>query len=507
MRSVLITLIGSLIMVFFAPLSLAQITEITELNPVVDEKVKQSLDKLKVIQGLSVAIYTDDGVYTKGYGVTDQDTQEPVTTDTAFYIASSTKSMFALAMSLMHERGDIDLDQSLAEFAPTASFSKKVDTDKITLRHLLAMSSGIKNAAYVHRVAFSGEHDQDTLWKLIGATKVNKSRNIRFGKFRYTNWNYNLLARLVEQKLGKTWQEILSQELFQKAGFTRTTTYISQAENQNWSRARAHVTLGPDAPTRQYLEKTDATMQSAGGVIMSANDAVKWLEIFAEDGRINGQQIFPARAVRATRLRLTQTDTEFSGYIREHYGLGWYIGPYGNDLLVHHFGGFSGARAHISYMPERKIGVAIFVNDSAVGSRYIDHLASYIYDNLIGASNAEERFHNAINDVDVWANDLNIRIGAIRDEINARKWSLSQPMDHYVGIYINDDLGTIKISKEENHLRITNGNLTAIAKAGSKLETLRVELIPLEGETVEFKISRDDRVNSLKYNGVRFTRE
>ncbi len=511
MRVILTVFITSLLSILVIYTSWAHSKETTigigELSPKIDKKIEQSLEKLKVVQGVSVAIYTANGMHVKGYGITDKDTQEIVTLETPFYIASSTKSMFALAMAILHERGDIDLDQSLSQFSPTAPFSKKINTDKITLRHLLAMSSGIKNSAYVHRVAFSGEYDQEILWQLIGATQVNRSRNIRFGKFRYTNWNYNLLARLVEQKLGKSWQEILSQEVFQKIDFAHTTAYISEAKQQGWSQARAHITLGPDAPKRSYLEKDDARMHSAGGVIMSANDAAKWLEVFIQNGQLNGRQIFPVEAVQATRKRWTQVDSEFSGYVREHYGLGWYIGPYGDDLLVHHFGGFSGARAHISYMPERKIGVAIFVNDSAVGGLYIDHIANFIYDSFTGMLNAEERFDKAIDDVDIWANDLSAKIAMLRDEINARQWSLSQPLNHYVGLYKNKSFGTIKISIEESRLRITNGNLTAIAQAGSKAETLRAELIPLEGEAVEFKISRDGRVESLKYKEVRFIKE
>nr|WP_298897007.1 serine hydrolase domain-containing protein [uncultured Altererythrobacter sp.] len=239
------------------------------------------LDQLPSIQGVSLAVYTPDETCVAGFGVTDIETQEAVSADTAFYIASSTKSMLALSLAAMDARGELDLDQPVAEFAPTAPFSRKIPIDRITLRHLFAMSSGIKNPAYVYRVAFSGEYTDDQLWDLIGATERNRSSSIQFGKFRYSNWNYNLASRLFEAQYSLRWQDMLAREVFDKLGMSRTTAFMSRAAEEGWSLARPHATLDPDGTVRSYLEKTDATMQSAGGVIMSGNDALKWLEIFA----------------------------------------------------------------------------------------------------------------------------------------------------------------------------------------------------------------------------------
>ncbi len=498
------------------PASLAQTNGPVATSPIVgldiEGKINQALAELEVVQGLSIAIYTPQGSYVQGFGVTDIETKEAVTKETAFYIASSTKSMFALAMSVLHERGELDLDQSLSEFAPTAPFPRRIRAEKIKLRNLLTMSSGIKNSAYVHRVALSGEHTPDLLWSLIGKTQLNQARDIRLGHFRYTNWNYNLMARLVEEKFENSWQNILAEEIFQKVGMTHATAYMSQAQNENWSLARPHITLGPDAPARTYLEKTDTTMQSAGGVIMSAEDAVKWLEVLVENGKLGGEQVFSTTAVQATRQPLTVADTVYSGrypYIRDHYGLGWYIGPYGEDqhMLVHHFGGFSGARAHVSYMPEQKIGVAIFVNDSGVGSGLIDLVANYVYDTLIGHTDAATVFETGIDSLDDWGDDLTLRIDALRANIATREWSLNQPMGAYAGTYVNSEFGTITVTVESNTLRVINGNLTAVAQAGTKPETVRVEFIPLEGGTISFKLDRHGNVKLLIYDRAKFRRQ
>ena len=470
--------------------------------------IAEGLGELPSIQGVSVAVYSPDRPCALAFGVTDIDTQEPVTPDTSFYIASSTKSMFALALAALDARGENDLDESIAEFAPSAPFSRKIQTDRITLRHLLAMSSGIKNPAFVHRVAFSGEHTPEELWALISATQRNRSRDIQLGKFRYTNWSYNLAARLIEEDRAKPWQDLLDEEIFSKLGMSRTSAYMSRATRENWSLARPHATLEPDGVKRTYLEKVDSTMHSAGGVIMSANDAVKWLALFVDDGRVDGQQIFPADVIRSTRASLAKVDSEFAGFKRAHYGLGWYMGPYKDteNLLVHHFGGFSGARAHVSYMPDQDIGVAIFVNDSMVGSRFVDSVAQLIYDQALGIEGADTRYQDAIEGTRQWASDIRSRLRSLRGEIAERPWRLSAAKTGHVGTYTHKEFGTVEVTYDNDTLTVRNGRMYSVAQPGTEANTVRVELVPLEGEEIEFGYGRAGKVKNLTYKGVVFER-
>lgn len=138
-------------------------------------------------------------------------------------------------------------------------------------------------------------------------------------------------------------------------------------------------------------------MHSAGGVVMSARDAVRWLELVVEDGLVGGRRCLPASVVQATRVPIATVDVEFDGYRRDHYGLGWYIGPYRDERMLHHFGGFSGFRAHVSYLPVQSIGVAVFANDSTVGLRLVNAIANYIYDRTGDYADAKQRFDAALD--------------------------------------------------------------------------------------------------------------
>ncbi len=469
---------------------------------ILDARISEGLDKLGVV-GLGVAVWTPKGTYARGFGVTNVESGEKVSAETAFYIASSTKSFTALAMNILHHRGEIDLDSTLADFAQDAAFPVSVKPDQARLRDLLTHASGIENDHISFRAAFSGEHDPATMWRLLAASEPNAEAPL--GSFQYTNTGYNILTVLTDRKLGKSWQDILADEIFTPAKMTRTSAYMSEAAKGNWSLARPHVGVGPDAPTRISLEKTDATMQSAGGMIMSANDAAKWLELMIADGSLGGKQAFPAQAVVETRARLVETSGEHDGYTREHYGLGWYVGRYRDEVLIHHFGGFAGTRAHISYMPERTAGVAVFANDSGVGGRFSSVVANYIYDMLAGRPDADETYSAAVTALAATRDNANLRIAADIEKRRSRAWALTRPRADYAGIYASDLAGTMTVAVDGEGLLLSIGALKARAEPFTEQDTVRVELVPGQGEIISFKTGAGG-VKALVYDGTEFAR-
>ncbi len=464
----------------------------------IDRAVAEGLAALKVVQGLGVAVYTQDGAFARGFGVANIETGEKAMADTAFYIASSTKSFTALAMNALHHRGKINLDATLAEVAPGA-FPDSVRPDLVTLRHLLSHSSGVRNDAIGFRLAFTGQHDSDLLWKLLQSSAPNEE--VPLSQFDYTNTGYNIVTILTDKRLKKRWQDVLATEIFRKAGLTRTSAYMSEASRKGWLLARPHSTVGPGAPRRMPLEKTDATMQSAGGVIMSARDAARFLELMVEDGVVGGKRVLPAGVAAETRQPLVEVGEKFGDYARDAYGLGWYVGKYREDVLIHHFGGFAGARSHISYMPARKAGVAIFVNDSGAGFRLADLLANYIYDRLAGRDDAETAYKEALAALVARMAGIEGRARANAAEREARGWTLTRPRADYAGTYENELFGVFEIAADGETFDVSIGNLHSRAEPYTGPDQIRVELVPGNGEPIAFRLGEDGAVAGFDYDG------
>lgn len=466
---------------------LSQLAIAKDLNRFINEAQKA----LGITNGLSVAVYTPTGMFTGAYGTTDISTLEAVTPDTAFYIASSTKSFYALALNIHDHRGDINLNHTIKRYSPKANFPEEIPSDQITLRDLLTHTSGIQNNAIVFRTAFTGVHTPELLHQLLSASEVNEKAP--YGNFEYTNVGYNILSILTDQKLGTPWQDLIQQEILKPLGTTRTTAYMSFAKKEGWSIAKPHTSTHDGTSMQSlYLEKQDSTMQSAGGLIMSANDALLWLELLINDGRVKGKQIIPAKVVTDTRQRLTKVDKQFGDYLREDYGLGWYISNYQNELMIHHFGSFSGFRSHVSYLPEQKYGVAVFSNNAIVGSFFADEVANYTYDLLAGRIKPNTDPADNVKELSKQYQSILKQIKKGRESRSKRDWTLSRPLVNYVGRYKNPDLGILDISLDNGNLVARIGVLRAKAEPFTRPDSVRVELAPFNGEFIQFAFEEDE---------------
>jgi CubicO group peptidase (beta-lactamase class C family) len=468
----------------------------------IDAAIERAM-ALDLSPALSVAVYSRDGVYVRGLGLADVDTRERASADTVFYIASSTKSLTALAFACLHARGELDLDASLAEISPQSPLPPATRPSEVRLRDLLAHVGGIANRPINHRLTATGQHDPDTLWRLLAISEPNTAAPL--GRFQYQNIGYNIATILTDRRLRVPWQSLLRTEIFEPAGLMHTSTSMSQAKASRWSIAMPHR-LGPSGVReRSYLEKTDQTMHSAGGVVMSAQDAARWVELIVEDGRVGGHRCLPAGVVRATRVPAATVGVEFEGYRREQYGLGWYIARYREERMLHHFGGFSGFRAHISYLPDQAIGVAVFSNDSTVGLLLVNAIANYVYDRTGGYPDARQRFDAALDGASVRYAEAAKEVVADRASRANLELALVRPRAAYMGVYESPEWGRIEIVDADRTLLVTCGVLRALAEPFGKPDAVRLELEPGEGAVLQFE-GHGTVPDSVYFDGRRFHR-
>jgi hypothetical protein len=206
----------------------------------------------------------------------------------------------------------------------------------------------------------------------------------------------------------------------------------------------------------------------------------------ARDGRVGSRQAVAPAALLATRERLAEVSADFMGYQRTGYGLGWYHGPYRDEPMLHHFGGFAGFAAHVSYLPAQSIGVAVFANDSSTGQAAIHAVANYVYDRIASRADAGERFDGAL----AMATQMRERgVQAIaRDAANraGRPWTLSRPRAAYAGAYESDQWGRVEVAVEGEALNVSYGVLRATAEPFTQPDSIRVEFVPGSGEPMQF---------------------
>lgn len=469
-----------------------------------DAFARRALTRTEAVPGIAVTVVDRDGrVFAAGYGVADIETGAPVTAETRFYIASATKSFTALGVAAMARRGEIDLDAPLSDWSPTSGAPADI-AGRVSLTDLLSHRSGADNPAISFRAAFSGGWTPGLMWGLTDQTRWRAEG--AYGAFVYSNAGYNLATVLLEHERGRDWRALVREEVLEPLGMADTTAFIDEARADGAVVAAGHLGLVAGAPTRSPLQKVDATMQSAGGLISTADDMAIWLEAQINDGRVGGRQRLPSGLIASTHAPRVAQEMTFGEYARTGYGLGWQVGRYGDDLLIHHFGNFSGSRAHVSFMPERGLGVAVLVNEDAVAGELADLVANYAYDWFAGLPDIDAVYDRKLDALITRRDRRRAGLAAGLEARARRPRTLSLPDGAYVGEYISPAYGTMTVREADGRLVLSIGVMSAVSENYTDPESLRVELTPLAGEVVTFRIDAAGRPASLEYDGAVFIR-
>ena len=472
-----------------------------------DAAIAKTLEKVGDIPGIAFVVIKDDKpIFLKAYGTADKEAGRKADTDTLWYMGSSTKSFTALVAAMIDREGKIKLSDPVTKYTAGINFKNPIP-EKITVRDLLTHTSGLENSALVRRTAFTGQIDKREIDRAFAdGTTINDAF---VGKYRYTNLGYNIYGLLLENNLKLKWQDEIQKRIFDPAGMKQSTTYFSRAQAKKWSVAAPYVwDEQAGAIVRSNLPKLDNNMQAAGGHYMSISDLGRWLNLNINGGRLDGKQVIASDLLDYVHTGYTQStrnEPPFSG--DGEYGLGWQIGKYKTDRVIYHHGGYAGYRTHVSYMPDKRVGVGVLVNNDLAGGRVADMLAAYAYDLLNGTQNLEADYAKQLQDfADLYARRKQETIAEAANRAK-RTSQLTEPLTAYVGRYANDLFGTIDITIEGQTLGVRMGNMYALSTPFTQKDTIRVAMEPGgNGDVVGFAKDAAGKVVSINYRGVSFAR-
>ena len=451
--------------------------------------------------GMAIAVVSGDRpVLVKGYGFADLERRIPVTENTVFYIASTTKAFTALTLALMADRKTVDLDAPVTRYLRDARWAPGVNPDSITVRQLLTHTHGIDgDGPVVWRTAFTGVHTNALLKDLLqhhGPSSAGRA-------YRYTNLGYNIAGIMMDDVTGGKWQDALARHVMTPLGMSSTAAHVSRFDS---ARLAMPYIMDPAGPRRAHYAKTDANMQAAGGMVSTAADLAKWLEAQINRGRLSGRQVLPEHVVAETQRQQvpaggTRGDIQLVGY-----ALGWMVGVLGGDTVLLHGGGFSAFRTQIAFVPRRRIGVAVVTNEGNVGGGAIDVVAQYVLDRARDGAAAQQRYAQRLTELPAIVERIKGRIAEDRARRAARPQTLSRPLDAYAGTYESPVWGVMTWSVRDGRLWAEIGALKSVAEVfDHQTDRLRVELEPGMGQVVQFKFT-DGRATSLVHSSGEYLR-
>ncbi|MEO1255825.1 MAG: serine hydrolase domain-containing protein, partial [Bacteroidota bacterium] len=256
--------------------------------------INKAMDIVDVVPGLSISVIDKEGLLlSKGFGYADLENSIPASNKTNFYIASTTKSFVGLLGLVLHDEGLLNLDRDILELKPFSKFERQDVFQNIKVRDLLTHQTGIDNGFLSFRLAYTGDYTNDDILRITEDQTFLREEG---KEFEYTNFGYYLYGLILKEELGKNWQDLLEQKIFNPLNMENASGYISKTEDKYL--AFPYHGADPWSLQKSHTLKTDATMHPAGGLMMNANDVSKFLSAYVSNDHKLGKSDLLARSYK-----------------------------------------------------------------------------------------------------------------------------------------------------------------------------------------------------------------
>jgi CubicO group peptidase (beta-lactamase class C family) len=303
-----------------------------------------------------VVVHQGRTVFSRGYGVTDLRTLEPVGPETNFRLASFTKQFTAMCIMLLVHDGKLRYDERVTDIFPEFPAYGK----SITLRNLLNHTSGLADYEDILMRQYPNT-PEDKIPQIHDAGVLKLLEQQTSGKFpagsrwEYSNSGYATLAMIVEKASGMPFGEFLHDRIFVPLKMTNTLAY-EKGKNEVPHRAYGHTR------EKDGWHQTDQSPTSAvlgdGGIYSSTEDLVKWDRALGEHTLLSAAEMQPA----LTPVQPTggQAKNESGASVR--YGFGWFLAPYQGHERMSHDGETVGFRTTFQRFPDDNLSIIVLAN-------------------------------------------------------------------------------------------------------------------------------------------------
>ncbi len=431
------------------------------------------------IPGVAVAVVQDGEVaFVRGFGFRDAERRHPATARTIFPLGSTTKAFTALAVTMLHDDGILDLDAPLVGALPDFRLFDEQASARATARDFLS-----------HRSGLPGQYDM--LWLLTPMSRAELFARLVFlepnaglrERFQYSNVGYSVAAVVLERLSGMSWEEFLASRIFEPLGMERTG-FLHRGAGLSDDRAQPYRSIG--GITARVSSSGSAAFDyvslvaPAGGVSSTAEDMAKWLLLHLEGGKVGGRQLISEAMLAELFTRHVEiTDPAYRIITQaEAYGLGWAMADYCGHTVVNHGGNIEGFSSLVSLMPDIGAGVVVLSNTLNLAGYDISRNA---YDRLLGLEPLEDR--EPLNGVYAMLERARAEASQIAPPDPEAPPSL--PVASYVGAYGHPAFGSAEVS-------LVGETLAMKFESGVTAELHPVRSDTFKGTTSEFYLPAVD---------------
>jgi beta-lactamase class C len=304
--------------------------------------------------GLAVAVYTAGQTRFFNYGLADQATGHPITSDSLFNLASVRKLFEATLVALGVVRGELSLDEPVSKYVPELHGDY---VSRVTIGQLATHTSGL---------LLPTDHppwpdDSYTLPRFFATLNAWRPQaGEQPGKQRiYTHAGYVLLQLVLERRYRLPIHELIESRILEP--LSMHATYLPERGPDNRAIVPPEIlremvqgyseggtAIGPVGNQQSYFD-----FSGTGQMFSSARDLATFVAACLDGAAIDPQ-------LRAA-LQMTQRE---AFRVSEKFGqaMAWETIHLDGVEIVDKPGGLNNATAYVGLVPARRIGIVLLAN-------------------------------------------------------------------------------------------------------------------------------------------------
>lgn len=355
-----------------------RLQKIQAAMPVID-KLFKDYGEATHFPGIAYGIIVDGKLIHTGYtGYTDIDKKVEVNSQSAFRIASMTKSFTAMAILKLRDEGKLKLDDPVYLYIPEMKnqpYPTK-DATPVTIRHLLSHAAGFPedNPWGDRQLADSDEQLVEMIKKGISYS------NDPGGNYEYSNLGFAMLGHIIKKVSGKPYEQYIDENILAPLGMKNT--YWEYAKVPAAQLAHGYRWLNNSWVEQPLLH--DGSYGAMGGMITTIEDFSKYVAFHLSAWPPNDSK--ETGPVKRSSVREMQQPWNFSGLNANYkypsgracptvsaycYGLSWAKDCEGR-VIVGHSGGLPGFGSNWRILPDYGIGIILFANLTYANTGFIN---------------------------------------------------------------------------------------------------------------------------------------
>lgn len=314
------------------------------------------------------------------YGWGDRARHQPVTERTIFHYGSITKTLTAISIMQLRDRGRLTLDDRVTSYIPELRMVHDPygSMDSVTIRMLMSHSAGFQNPTWPYKQGEPWEPFEPTTWNQLVAMMPYQEVYFKPGsRYSYSNPGFIYLGRIIEKLTGDPWETYVQKNILSPLGLSRsyfgiTPYYLADDRSANYSLVR-------DSSGQEHVQDNGREFDPGitipnGGWNAPLADLATYLAFLtnATHGDTALQHRYDTVLQRSSFAELWKPrflTTADSSAHPEWMGMSFFIVPRGGSTLIGHTGSQAGFLAFMYFNPVSKVAVvAAFNTDDETGA-------------------------------------------------------------------------------------------------------------------------------------------